>query len=289
MPRGIKHTKETYFAMLFARHSENKKKYNYDKSVFVNVNTRMVIFCNVCGETFSQTPDSHFEGKGCLKCAIAAKTKTHSEFVEEANRVHNNEYNYLSQYVNNKTKMQMQHKSCGNIFPQQPHHHTNGQGCPECGLVKVAKANNENAKIISDAETEFYINNAVWNSYKRSAKERNLAFDIAPEDILELYKKQNGLCAFTGAKLICNSTNCGKNNWSIDRVYNNIGYKKDNIMLVTKTANMVRNRSTIKELLEFCNMVVSVNNAIQKYTVMPPEEKAERLENHSIRFSKKKD
>lgn len=232
MSRGIKHTKETYLVGLFARHPENKVKYNYDDSVFVNVDTHMDIFCNGCGETFSQTPHSHYTGKGCPKCGLEKVVQ---------------------------------------------------------GARHGAKISNEKAKIISDAQTGFYINGAIWNSYKKGAKKRNLAFDITPEDILELYKKQNGLCAFTGAKLICNSTNSAKNNWSIDRIENNKGYTKDNIILVAKTANMFRNRSTIKEFLEFCNMVACNKNATEKYFVMSPEERAERLENHSIRFTKKKD
>jgi hypothetical protein len=52
---------------------------------------------------------------------------------------------------------------------------------------------------------------------------------------------------------------------------------------------MFRNRSTIKEMLEFCNMVVSVHNGMDKYSSMSPEEKAEILKSHSIRFNKKKD
>jgi hypothetical protein len=52
---------------------------------------------------------------------------------------------------------------------------------------------------------------------------------------------------------------------------------------------MFRNRSTIKEMLEFCNMVVSMHNATDKYFNMSPEEKAEILKHHSIRFYKKKD
>lgn len=368
MSTETKHTKETYLVTLFTRFPENKEKYNYDKSVFVNVKTNIDIFCNGCGEAFSQAPRNHLQGAGCAKCALEknakARTKTHDQFVHEAGEVHSNAYNYLSRYVKTRIKMQMQHKSCGNIFTQKPSEHLQGAGCPKCGLEKMAKARtkthdqfveeankvhknaynylsryvsihtkiemqhkscgniftqkpskhlqgsgclkcalekaiqggrhgakirNENAKIISDAESGFYINSAIWNSYKKSAKVRNLNFDMTPKDILELYKKQNGLCVLTGARLICNLTFAAKNSWSIDRVDNNKGYTKDNIMLVSKTVNVFRNRSTLKEFLEICNMVVSNKNAIEKYTAMSPEEKAERLENHSIRFSKKKD
>lgn len=294
MPK--KHTLETYLVGLFARHPDNKKRYNYDKSVYVSDITHVEIFCNDCGKIFSQTPNSHLRGRGCPNCAITARAKTHEQFIVKANKVHNNTYLYLSRYINNRIKIQMLHKSCGHKFLQTGRNHLRGRGCPKCGLEKALQAGllgarivNEKSKIVSDAETGFYINDKVWNQYKRGAKKRNLNFDIIPEDVLEIYKKQNGLCVFTGAKLICNCSNSKKNNWSIDRIDNSKGYTKDNIVLVTKTANMFRNRSTIKELLEFCNMVVSTSNAIEKYAVMSPEEKAQRLEKHSIRFAKKKD
>jgi len=288
MPTGKKHTLETYLLQLFKKHPENEKKYGYEKTVYVNYVTKIIITCHKHGD-FEQTPKDHLSGRGCHKCFIEKQTKTHQQFLEEAQEIHPDKFVYLSVYVNKKTKIQIQCKICKHIFEQTPKDHLSGHGCPKCALRASATKNNKNSMIIQDINTGFYINNAVWNKYKKNAKKRNLNFDITPEDILELYKKQNGLCAFTGAKLICNSIRGDKNNWSIDRLNSNKGYTIDNIVLDTKTVNMYRNRSTPTEFLEICNMVASVKNATGKYSVMSPEEKAAKLENHSIRFSKKKD
>lgn len=183
---------------------------------------------------------------------------------------------------------------CNQYFFQNAKNHLyRGDGCGICmekNKLDILKNNrlkqHIESKILCDEETGFYINASIWNSYINGAKQRNLSFDIIPQDVLQKYKLQNGLCSLTGAKLICDSLNSGNISWSIDRIDPDNGYTIENIMLVCKTANMVRNRSTVKELLEFCNMVSSTHNAIPKYTSMSPDEKAQRLQGHSIRYTK---
>ena len=62
--------------------------------------------------------------------------KTKETFIEEANLIHNNEYDYsLVDYKNNRTKVKIIHKICGSEFEQTPSNHlhkTNPQGCPYC-------------------------------------------------------------------------------------------------------------------------------------------------------------
>lgn len=60
--------------------------------------------------------------------------KTHTDFIDKANQVHNSTYEYLSQYLNASTKIKIQHKQCGTVFFQRPNNHTSlKQGCPVCG------------------------------------------------------------------------------------------------------------------------------------------------------------
>ena len=42
--------------------------YNYEKSVYINNKTPLIIICPVHGE-FEQRPDSHLQGKGCFRCS----------------------------------------------------------------------------------------------------------------------------------------------------------------------------------------------------------------------------
>lgn len=299
MEKGYKYTKETWIEAVLQKFPQNNDKYDYSLVNYKNSKTHVDIICLLHG-IFKQAPKEHLTGRGCTECAIQKQTKTHQQFLEEVQKIHPDKFIYLSYYKNNYTKIKMQCNVCQNVFLQTPNRHLYGSGCPKCGKEKSifglklggkisAKINNKRARIFSDEKTGFYINKAIWNSYKKGALERNLIFEIKPEDVFNLYKKQNGLCVYTGAKLNCNAVNHTKLDWSIDRIDNSKGYTKDNILLVSKTANMFRNRSTIKEMLEFCNMVVSVHNGMDKYSSMSPEEKAEILKSHSIRFNKKKD
>ena len=58
---------------------------------------------------------------------------TTESFIEKANIIHNNFYDYsLVNYVNNRTKILIQHLKCGNKFEQSPSNHISGKKCPFC-------------------------------------------------------------------------------------------------------------------------------------------------------------
>ena len=55
-----------------------------------------------------------------------------SDFINEANKVHNNIYDYsLVKYKNNKTKVEIICKKHG-VFEQRPYNHLKGHKCPSC-------------------------------------------------------------------------------------------------------------------------------------------------------------
>ena len=57
---------------------------------------------------------------------------TTKEFIEKAKKIYP-QYDYsLVDYKNNKTKIKIICKQCGNIFEQLPENHLIGYGCPNC-------------------------------------------------------------------------------------------------------------------------------------------------------------
>src|ERR1700722_3393811 len=66
-------------------------KYNYDKVIYTNDHTKVIITCINHGD-FVQTPSSHLQGAGCSKCAGKMVSNTES-FIKEANKKHNYKYN----------------------------------------------------------------------------------------------------------------------------------------------------------------------------------------------------
>ena len=110
-------------------------KYDYSKVNYVNNRTKVTIICPEHGE-FLQRPSGHLSGKGCKKCSIDSNAdssrKTKEWFIEEAQKVHGDKYDYSKvKYVNNATKVAIICPEHGE-FLQSPKLHIKGAGCPWC-------------------------------------------------------------------------------------------------------------------------------------------------------------
>jgi len=107
--------------------------YNYDKTIYVDAFTKVIITCPIHGD-FEQIPNSHLSGYGCIKCSDRYNKKY--EYTINANKVHNNLYDYsLMDYINNKTEIKIICKEHG-IFLQRPDNHLQGDVCPICRETK---------------------------------------------------------------------------------------------------------------------------------------------------------
>ena len=112
----------------------HNNKYDYSKVEYVNNSTKVCIICPIHGEFF-QAPTSHLKGYGCKKCADDLnKTNQPSQKTNETFlMIHGNKYEYLTPYINAKTKLIIKCLKCGNVFEQSPHKHINSKhGCPLC-------------------------------------------------------------------------------------------------------------------------------------------------------------
>ena len=80
-------------------------KYDYSKVDYKNNKTKICIICPEHGE-FWQMPATHLKSYGCPKCSGKFLDKEY--FIEKANKVHNNKYNYSKvEYLGNKTKVEI--------------------------------------------------------------------------------------------------------------------------------------------------------------------------------------
>lgn len=108
-------------------------KYSYLKVNYINCYTNVTILCKEHGY-YEQTPSNHLAGRGCLICARIELTKKTETFINDANTVHNNIYNYdKSVYENSKNKIIITCLKHGD-FLQVPNRHLAGNGCPKCKL-----------------------------------------------------------------------------------------------------------------------------------------------------------
>lgn len=112
-------------------------KYNYSQSCYINMKTKIKIFCNKHKDFFYQRPDHHLSGHGCHFCAGVQLLST-KDFLRRAIEIQGNKYDYsLSVYKKNSEKVIIICKKHGE-FRQSPNAHLMGQGCPACGVEKYS-------------------------------------------------------------------------------------------------------------------------------------------------------
>ena len=123
---------------ILKRLSDRSENYDYSQVVYLNKRTKIKIICRKCGEEFYQLPLNHIKGSGCPKCYGKIKL-TEKDFVERANIVHNNKYEYKIKKLNSlKDKIEIVCPIHG-LFEQSANSHiNNGHGCPKCFFEKSA-------------------------------------------------------------------------------------------------------------------------------------------------------
>ena len=111
-------------------------KFDYSKVNYVDERTKVCIICPEHGE-FWQQPMSHIKYKyGCEKCGRKYQKRrgklTIEEFIEKANKVHNNKYDYSkTEYITAQDKVCIICPEHGEFW-QKANSHLRGQGCPKC-------------------------------------------------------------------------------------------------------------------------------------------------------------
>ena len=128
-------------------HEIHGDKYDYTKTVFITLKTKVCIICPEHGE-FWQTPDRHlYRKQGCPECKREKLHKinllTTEEFIKRAKKVHGDKYDYSKvEYINSRTKVCIICPEHGEFFIT-PANHISGQGCPKCKYIKIWKKRND--------------------------------------------------------------------------------------------------------------------------------------------------
>lgn len=160
----------------------HKNKYDYSKINYINNHIKICIICPKHGK-FYQTPANHLQGCGCPECAKNSKL-TIEKFIEKANKVHKNKYNYSKvTYKNSRTKICIVCPIHGE-FSQSPSAHLQGHGCPKCGKEnlskKLSQGNSGMGKIFINKANKIHKNKYDYSKvkYVNSKKKINI---ICPE------------------------------------------------------------------------------------------------------------
>lgn len=137
--------KETTEDFISKANKVHENKYNYSLVIYSGCDNKVKIICPEHG-IFEQSPYYHLKGQGCPICRYIKAAKNNpnlsntEEFIEKANKRHNNFYDYSKvKYVNAKTKVCVICPKHGEFYVT-PNNHLRGKGCPECGKIKKKEA-----------------------------------------------------------------------------------------------------------------------------------------------------
>lgn len=141
-------------------------RYDYSEVIYKGYKHKIIIICPVHGK-FKQKPITHLAGKGCQCCGrlntIISRKLTQQEFIDRANKIHNNKYDYFkSLFKDIYTKIVITCPLHGD-FEQIPNDHLSGKGCKICGNISIGK------KLISNLNEFITKSNKIHNnlySYK---------------------------------------------------------------------------------------------------------------------------
>lgn len=107
-------------------------------------NSLKISFLNLnCGHIFKTQPKHVLAGHICPICGnkkIGEKfRKTHDLYIEEVKKKSGNEYTLLTQYINDKEKIEFRHNICNRVFTMAAGSFLQGTRCPHCSESKGEK------------------------------------------------------------------------------------------------------------------------------------------------------
>lgn len=115
--------------------------YDYTKSHYTGGHKKIVISCKIHGD-FEQTPNNHIHGaQGCPVCARGKQGPqvATEDFLQKSISVHGQKYDYSKvEYSGGKNNVTIGCPTHG-WFEQIAASHTQGQGCPSCGVESRAR------------------------------------------------------------------------------------------------------------------------------------------------------
>lgn len=126
-------------------------RYDYSKVLYVAATSKVTIICPDHGE-FEQRPSNHCTGRGCPECG-GNKPLTLDKFIERANKLHKDHYDYSHvKFKNVESMIEIICPDHGPFF-QRLMSHLKGFGCYRCGRVNTTKKlSHSHERFLEDAQ-----------------------------------------------------------------------------------------------------------------------------------------
>jgi len=118
--------------------------------------------------------------------------------------------------------------------------------CSECGQKANEGSGNPSWK------GHGHIPKSRFTRAKYGASQRGIPFEIDIETMNETLDKSGFVCALSGLEL-------DKDSWSLDRIDNSKHYTRDNIQIVHKDVNRMKNKYSEEYFIKLCKKIAEHN------------------------------
>lgn len=175
MPKKL--TQQEFIQKASTKHNNY---YDYSLAKYKKATIKVDIICPKHG-VFSQQPNNHLFGQGCVKCmgdrVRESRISNTEEFIKKAKKIHGNLYDYsLVKYKTGKDKVIIVCSKHGE-FLQTPFAHScpsMKQGCPYC---KISKGEDEIEKYLIKNDIK-YTREKKFNKCINPQTNKKLPFDF---------------------------------------------------------------------------------------------------------------
>lgn len=123
------------------------------------------------------------------------------------------------------------------------------------------KSPNKDYKIKQQSYGENYAYYVLNSKTFKRAKARNIEYTINADTIKTQFQKQGGICVYTGESLDLPENFLSLVNTSIDRIDSNLGYLPDNIQLVSKVVNFMKQSLSHDDFIAICAKITKYAHA----------------------------
>lgn len=161
-------------------------------------------------------------------------------------------------HVANKTSYWICQCDCGKVVCVEHSHlminsDTKKPRKQSCGCLQIEVSYNNHYNSYK------HVHGLWFNQLKQASKRRKIEWNIMPKDIHDLLIKQDWKCAISGiilsVPLDFKHYKSRKWNASVDRIDSSKGYVIDNIQIVDKRINMMKQQYSQEEFIKLCKTV----------------------------------
>ena len=156
---------------------------------YINNKTKILCECADCGNKWEVIPQNLLRGQGCPKCgrirAANKNKKTQKEFLDEL-KLKNPTLIARGEYVNSRTKIEMECGVCNYIWNADPTTILSGHGCPKCAgsLKKTNEQFKKELKQILPTVESLDVYSSANEKIRVRCRECGHEWVIRPHDLL---------------------------------------------------------------------------------------------------------